>query len=118
MSSAPWKTPRTRDAPGRLKICDAIVHVEQNSDMALRTGIPLTQFREFDQRLDTLIDAIDCLSGGLRIVLGDELEDVLKPPKRLFGPNYFRHDRIRRAISSFEVTRCASESASPRSTIT
>ena len=108
-----------RDTPSRLEqIRDAIVAVEQNADMALRTGIPLTQLREIDQRLDTLIDAINGLGGGLRIVLGDELEYVLKPPKRLVGPNYFPHDRIRRAISSFEITRFASESAKPRSTIT
>jgi hypothetical protein len=30
------------------------------------------------------------------------------------GPDYPRHERIRRAISSFGTTRRASESASPR----
>ena len=50
--------------------------------------------------------------------LGDVLEDILEPPLSLCGPIYFGHERMRRAISSLEMTRPASESASPRSTIT
>ena len=33
-------------------------------------------------------------------------------------PPYLCHERMRRAMSSFEITRFASESASPRSTMT
>ena len=46
------------------------------------------------------------------------LEDVLEPMLSFRGPSYLCHERMRRAISSFEMTRPASESASPRSTMT
>lgn len=44
-------------------------------------------------------------------------DDVLEPLSSFVGPRYC-HERMRRAISSFEMVRFASESASPRSTIT
>jgi len=48
------------------------------------------------------------------IVGGDVLEDVLEPAECFVCPGYLRHDRMRRAISSFEMVRRASESARPR----
>ena len=50
----------------------------------------------------------------IRIVGRDVLEDVLEPAKRFACPDYLRHDRMRRPISSFEMVRRASESARPR----
>ena len=53
-----------------------------------------------------------------QIVDGDVLEDVFEPTLGFFGPRYCCHARMRRPISSFEMVRFASESASPRSTMT
>jgi hypothetical protein len=51
-------------------------------------------------------------------VVGDVLEDILKPTLSFLGPLYFCHERMRCPICSLEMVRFASESASPRSTMT
>ena len=48
----------------------------------------------------------------------NQVLDVVKPALRFSGSRYFRHERMRRPIPSFEIVRFASESASPRSTMT
>ena len=67
--------------------------------------------------LSTLKDAIDGACGSVGIICRDVLEDIFEPSLSFRGPCYFCHERMRRAISSFEITRFASESASPRSTM-
>jgi len=68
--------------------------------------------------LRPLVDALDRSCGGVGIIRGDVLEDVFEPALSLCGPRYCCHARMRRAMSSFEMVLFASESASPRSTIT
>lgn len=65
-----------------------------------------------------VVNALDGTRGGVGIFGCDILEDVFEPALSFRGPGYLRHDRMRRAISSFEITRFASESANPRSIIT
>ena len=55
---------------------------------------------------------------GVGIIRGDVLEDVFEPAWSLVGPRYCCHERMRCATSLFEMVRFASESASPRWTIT
>jgi len=86
--------------------------------MATRCPIAMAHLRKASENLRSLIYAVDGLSCGLWIICGDVLEYVLKPTPGFCGPSYFCHERMRRAISSFEMTRPASESASPRWTIT
>jgi len=105
-------------AIGSDQVGDAVVLVEEDSHMAPRRLIAMAHFRKPSQRLRPLINAVDGFGRRAWIVHGDVLEDILEPPLSLCGPIYFGHERMRRAISSLEMTRPASESANPRSTIT
>jgi hypothetical protein len=77
-----------------------------------RTGRTVANPGKAGENLRALIDSLNGARGGKRIIGGDELEDVLEPALSLFGPRYCCHARMRCAISSFEVARFASESAS------
>lgn len=99
------------------QIGDAVVAVEENAHMAARCSIAMAHLRKCSQRLSPLIYAINGLGRRLRIISRNVLKDVLDPTLSFGSPSYLCHERMRRAISSFEMTRPASESASPRSTI-
>ena len=71
-----------------------------------------------NEHLSTFVDALNGLNGSLRIIRRNVLENVFEPALSLCGPRYCCHARMRRLISSFEIVRFASESESPRSTIT
>ena len=68
--------------------------------------------------LRPLVDFLNGAGGGVRIISSDVLEDIFEPTPSFIGPRYCCHERMRCAISSFEIVRLASESASPRPTMT
>jgi len=100
------------------QVGDAVVAVEEDTHVAARCLIAMAHLRKVRQHLRPLVDTADGLGRRARIVYGNVLEDILEPTLSFCSPSYFCHERMRRAISSFEMTRPASESASPRSTIT
>src|SRR5882672_10321663 len=99
------------------QVRDPVVPVEQNSDVSVRRPVTVANLRMGVQDLGFVVDALNCLCRSLRVVRRNELEDVLEPALRLKRPVYLRHLRMRCAISSFDATRFASESANPLSTI-
>ena len=74
----------------------------------------MSDLGEIGESLSPLINFLDGAGGGAGIIVGDVLEDVLKPALSFFGPRYRCHERMRCAICSFEMVRLASESATPR----
>ncbi len=100
------------------QVGDPEMSVEKDSHMARRGRIAMAHLGKGNEVLCPLVDALDGASLGLRVIGGDVLEDVLEPALSFRSPRYLCHKRIRRAMSSFEITRFASESASPRSTMT
>lgn len=78
----------------------------------------MAHLRVLSQHLGALIIPLNGSLGCDRVVRRVVLEDVFDPPLSLIRPGYFGHDRMRRAISSFEMVRLASESARPRSIMT
>jgi len=92
--------------------------VEQDAYMARGCRITMAHLGKGNEVLRALVDALDSAGRGLRIIGGDVLEDVLEPALGFRRPPYLCHERMRRAMSSFEITRFASESTSPRSTMT
>src|SRR4051812_11488137 len=88
--------------------------VEQDAYVPRRRGIAIAELRKSKEFLRPLIDCFHCASCGLRVILRNVLEYVFEPLFSLDGPSYFCHERIRRPMSSFEMTRPASESARPR----
>ena len=107
------------DIPIRLEqIGNSIMPIKEDPHVPGRCPITLTDLRKRNEVLGPIVDALNGTCGSLWIIGCDILEDVFEPALSFLGPRYFRHDRMRRAISSFEITRFASESAKPRSTIT
>lgn len=100
------------------QVGDPVMPIEEDSHMARRGRITMAHLGKGNEILRPLVDASDSASRGLRIIGGDVLEDVLEPALGFRRPRYLCHERMRRAMSSFEITRFASESASPRSTMT
>ena len=100
------------------EVGDSVVTVEQHANVSRRNLVALAYLRESGENLRTLVDILNCPDSSLRIIRGDVVEDVRDPLSGFIGPRYGCHERMRRAISSFEIVRFASESASPRSTIT
>lgn len=100
------------------QVCDSIVLVKQDAHVPRRCGISIAELRELNEILRSRIDCVNRASCGLRIILSDVLEYVFEPLLSLGRPRYLCHERIRRPISSFEIMRPASESASPRWIIT
>lgn len=73
------------------QIGDAVMAIKENADVALRALVALTHFRKVDKQLSTIVDSLDSFRRGLRIVLGDVLEDVFRasvptPQPRLLLP--------------------------------
>jgi len=68
--------------------------------------------------LCAIVDALKCTRRGVGIIGCYILEDIFEPALSFRSSRYFCHERIRRAMSSFEITRFASESVNPRSTMT
>ncbi len=100
------------------EIGDSVMPVEEDAHMARRRGVAIADFREGGENLRPLIDSLNRAARGVRVLCGDVLENVFEPALGLLGPAYFCHERMRRPISSLEMVRFASESASPRSTMT
>jgi hypothetical protein len=99
-------------------VCDPIVSIEQDSDVTRGSREAVSDLGKTGEDLRPLIDFLNGASGGVGAICGDVLEDVLEPALSLCGPRYCGHERMRCAICSFEMVRFASESASPRSTMT
>ena len=100
------------------EVCDPVMPIKQDTDVPRGGHVMVANLGKAGEDLRAIIDTLNGKRGGGRIIGGDELEDVLEPALSLFGPRYRCHARMRCAISSFEIVRFASESASPRSTIT
>ena len=78
----------------------------------------MSDLRKSGEDLRSLVDFLNGASGGVWIIGSDILEDIFESAPSFIGPRYCCHERMRCAISSFEIVRFASESASPRSTMT
>ena len=78
----------------------------------------MAHLRKLRENLGTFVNTLNRQRCSLRNIRGDILEDILDPLSSFAGPRYCCHERMRRTLSSFERVRFASESASPRSTIT
>ena len=100
------------------EVGDTIVPVQEDAHVARGSGVEMTNLWEGGEDLRSLIDSLDRARRSVGVIGGDVLEDVLEPTLSFLGPGYFCHERMRRPISSLEMVRFASESASPRSTMT
>ena len=100
------------------EVGDPVMPIEQDSDVARGCHVTVSDFGKAGEDLRPLIDFLNGAPGGMRIIGGDVLEDVLEPALCFFRPRYCCHERMRRPISSLEIVRFASESASPRSIMT
>ena len=100
------------------EVGDSVMTVEQYANVSRRDLVAVADLWKLSENLRTFVNTLNRPIRGLRIIRGDVLEDVLEPLSSFVGPRYYCHERMRRAISSFEMVRFASESASPRSTIT
>lgn len=100
------------------EVGDSVMPVKQHANVSRRDLVALAYLWELSENLRTFVNTLNRPGSSLRIIRGDVLEDVLDPLSSFIGPRYCCHERMRRAISSFEIVRFASESASPRSTIT
>ncbi len=100
------------------EVCDPVMPVEQNPDVARRGSIALPDFWKSGDDLRPFVYFLNCAGCRGRVIGGDVFEDVFNPSPGFVGPGYRCHERMRCAISSFEMVRFASESASPRSTMT
>ena len=99
------------------EVGDSVMPVENDAHVARRCPVALAYLWKSSEVLRPIVDALDGAGRGWRVFCGDVLEDVLEPTLSLRSPAYLCHERIRRAVSSFEMMRFASESASPRSTM-
>jgi hypothetical protein len=95
------------------QVCNSVLLVKQDAHVPRRCGIAVTELRELNEVLRALVERLHCASRSVKVIFGDVLEDVFKPLLSLGGPRYLCPARIRRRISSFEIIRPASESASP-----
>ena len=100
------------------EIGDSVMTVEKYANVSRRSLVAMADLRKLNENLRAFVNALNSPSCSRWIVSGDVLEDVFEPLLSFVGPRYCCHERMRRAISSFEMVRFASESASPRSTIT
>lgn len=99
------------------EVGDPIVSIEQNTNVARRRDITVTNFGNRRENLCSFKNTVNRTCGDAGTVCRNVLKDVFKLALSLCSPRYCCHERMRRAISSFEITRLAAESASPRSTI-
>ncbi len=100
------------------EVSNSKMSIEQNTDVSRRSEISMPNLWKSGENLRPLVNSLNGACGSLRVVAGDVLEDILKPALGFLGPLYFCHERMRCPICSLEIVRFASESASPRSTMT
>ena len=70
------------------------------------------------ENLRSLLDFLNGASSSVRMIGSDVLENIFEPAPGFIGSRYCCHERMRCAVSSFEIVRFASELASPRPTMT
>jgi hypothetical protein len=75
------------DALGLHEVDNAVMLIEENSNVPLRTRVALAHLRELDERLGTVVDRSHRLCGCVWVVLRDELEDVFELTQRFVSPN-------------------------------
>ena len=101
-----------------LDVHDPVMPPHQDARCPTGFGqVALARLRKLLQHLYSRIDGLDHVERRCRLVQGDVVVDLEKPALGFMGPDYFRQDSIRRAISSFEIVRPVSESAMPLSTM-
>jgi hypothetical protein len=107
------------DVPIRAALVDdPVTTVQQDSDTRILLRlVQMPDVREGEREVGLLVDAVHHLVRCGRTVAADVLVDLAQPPARLWRPDQARHESIVRFISSSEMTRPASASARPRSTM-
>ncbi len=100
------------------EVGDPVMPVEQDPDVSRGDNVTVSDFGEVCEDLRPLVDLLNGAGGGVRVIGGDVLKDVFEPALCFISPGYCGHERMRCAICSLEMVRFASESASPRSTMT
>jgi hypothetical protein len=69
--------------------------IKENSYVARRRTIAITNLRKVNQKLRLLVDTPVRLRRRNRIILCDVLENVFEPTLGFTSPDYLRHDRMR-----------------------
>lgn len=88
------------------QVGDTIVPIHKYADVTIRDGMKaVTYLWKLGKHLRPLIDRFDCAQGGVRIVGGNVIINVLQPLLRLCRPCYLCHVRILRFISSLLIVR-------------
>lgn len=100
------------------QVRDPIMAVKKNADVPDGRPISISELGELAERLGSVVYALNRALRCGRVVRSDVFEDIREPAFCFSSPDYFRHERMRRCISSFETTRPASASARPRSIMT
>jgi hypothetical protein len=71
------------------QVCDAVMPVQKDSDVAGRCPVAMPYLGMLRQNLSLLVDAKDGPRASFEILCGDKLENVLEPAlrlKRLLSP--------------------------------
>ena len=101
-----------------LEVDDSVVPPKQDAGVPPRLRAEcLAQPWKLLENLSPSVDRLYDFEGGCRLVLGNVVVNLEKPPLCFLGPDYLRQDSIRLAISVLEMVRPASESAMPLSTM-
>jgi hypothetical protein len=102
-----------------VQIGDSVLSVKQDANTWVATRIvEVPHLRKLEQQVSPLEDPAYHLVRCLRPLAADVLVDLPQPPSCFGRPDQpFRQDSIDRSISSSEIVRPASTSASPRSTM-
>ena len=100
------------------EVGDSVMPVEQDANVSRRGMMAVPDFRKIGEDLCPFVNTLNRPSGSLGIICSDVLEDIFEPTLSFFSPRYCCNERMRCAICSFEIVRFASESVSPRSTMT
>lgn len=80
--------------------------VEENPDFTFSLGvITVPYLGKTSQYLSFFVNSRYNFPRRARIVSGDVTVYIAKPTVRFLSPSYFCHDRMRRSISSFDITR-------------
>ena len=99
------------------EVSNPVMFKEKYAHLAGRCRVALPLLGKGGEVLCSLEDTLDSAGRGSGTIGGDVLENFREPALGFRGPCYLCHERMRRAMSAFEITRFASESASPRSSI-
>jgi len=81
------------------EVRDSVMPMEQDSYVARGGKVSVADFWIGAEDLRPFVDPLDRPGSGGGIICCDVFEDVLEPALGLFGPRYFCHERMRRAIS-------------------